>query len=397
MLRRLSTCLTVWLALIGSETFVRAQLPQPAAQAPRRPPRAARPSPATADIGLVPVLEVALDAQPSAPAAFDAAAAYVPLQGGRLVAVDFTTGKLRWTSEMSTQWAPSVSQDVVVVAGDEMLTALDAVTGRPRWHLPVPGGFSAPPIADTGWVVAAPASGHVIALRARDGEVLWTRQVSAPVRARPVVAAHGVYVSLADGHVAALELDTGAQRWATTLGGAPGDLLVLDEYLFVGADDKWFYSLRTRDGDQRWKQRIGGRPVGAAAVDTRRVYYVALDNILYAFDRGGGSRKWHQPLPVRPSGGPLVITNLVLVPAVAAEVYAYEVASGTPSGRAVYDADLAAPPQLVPGAVPGLTSIALITRTGVFTMLARRIEPAATPMPYPLGVEIPLSAIATPP
>ncbi len=395
MLRTLSACLTVWFALIGLEASVLAQR-APATQrprtAPRAAPRAAKP-PAADPLRLVPVLEVALHAQPSAPATFDAVSAYVPLRGGRLVAVDLATGKMRWTAHLSTAWAPSVSDGVVVVAADELLTALDVATGRPRWHLPVPGGFSAPPIVDSGWVVAAPATGHVVTLRASDGEVLWTQQVSAPVGARPVVAAHGVYLSLTDGNVAALNLETGAPRWTTRLGGPPGDLLVLDEGLFVGSDDKFFYALKTSDGDRRWRQRIGGRPVGAPAVDTRRVYYVALDNILYAFDRGGGSRKWHQPLPVRPSSGPLVIGDLVLVAAVAAEVYAYHAQSGDSGGRAVFEADLAGAPQIVPGAIPGLTSIAWVTRTGVFTLLARRVEPAAAPMPYPLGVEIPLSVL----
>ena len=49
-------------------------------------------------------------------------------------------------------WAPSVDGALVVVAGDELLTALDTATGRPVWRVPVAGGFSAPPIAASGWV-----------------------------------------------------------------------------------------------------------------------------------------------------------------------------------------------------------------------------------------------------
>ena len=118
------------------------------------------------------------------------------------------------------------------------------------------------------------------AIRATDGQVLWTRSLGSPVRVRPALSATGVYVSLDDGRVVSLELTSGAPRWERGLGGKPGELLVLDDRLFVGADDKFFYSLKTGDGGERWKRRIGGRPAGPAAVDAKRVYYVALDNIL---------------------------------------------------------------------------------------------------------------------
>src|SRR5688500_17367656 len=66
---------------------------------PRPGPRRAAPAGRTADAAktetLKPILEVALDAQPAAPAAFDAATAYLPLKGGRLVAIDVQSGRVR--------------------------------------------------------------------------------------------------------------------------------------------------------------------------------------------------------------------------------------------------------------------------------------------------------------
>jgi outer membrane protein assembly factor BamB len=377
--------------LIGSPSAAEAQPPPPA---PRpRPPATRNAAPTRVEESLQPTLEVALDAQPEAPAAFDATSAYLPLKGGRLVAIDIVSGRVRWTGELGTKWAPSVDAGLVVVAGDDLLTALDAATGRPMWRVPMTGGFSAPPIALGGWIVAAPASGDVVAIRATDGHVLWTYRLGAPVRVRPVIAPTGVYVSLADGRVVALDLATGMPRWERHLDGNPADLLVLDDRLFVGADDKHFYSLKTSDGSQRWRRRIGGRPAGPAAVDARRVYYVALDNILWALDINNGGLKWHQPLPVRPSGGPLVVGDVVIVAGVAAEVHAYRTQTGAPAGKSESPADLASAPQLVPADVPALTSVAMVTRGGVFMLLTRRIEPIATPLPYPLGTEIPLSRL----
>lgn len=394
--------IVVLCALVAAAPLSSAQVPTvssgtPATQLPltaATPPGDAALQASAGSIDLEPTLEVALDAQPSAPAAFDATTAYVPLKGGRLVAIDLATGKLRWTVEIATRFAPGVSDGLVLVAGDELLTALEASTGRAKWRIPVPGGFSAPPLADSGWAIAAPAGGDVMAVRATDGAVLWTRNVGAAVHRRPVVTSSGVYLSVEDGRVMSLSLDTGEPRWQKTLRGAPGDLLVLDDRLFVGADDKFFYCLDTKNGKRRWWQRTGGRPIGPAAVDTRQVYYVPLDNILWAFDRNNGGRKWHQPLPVRPSGGPIVIGDVVIVAGVAAEVYAYRTQTGEPAGKAVSPADLASPPQVVPGGTAGVTSIALVTREGIFKLLSSRVEPRPTALPYPLGGEIPLSVVS---
>jgi outer membrane protein assembly factor BamB len=361
--------------------------PRPAAPGGRKTPAV------PVDTTLQPTLEVALDAQPAAPAAFDETTAYLPLKGGRLVAIDQRSGKVRWASELVTTWAPSVDGPLVVVAADELLTALDTATGRPMWRVPVTGGFSAPLVAAGGWVVSAPSGGAVMAIRASDGQVMWTQQLGSPVCRRPVVTATGVYVSLEDGRVVALDLTAGTPRWERRLGGKPGDLLVLDDRLFVGADDKYFYSLKTRDGGERWKRRIGGRPAGAAAVDDKRVYYVAFDNILWALDRNNGGLKWHQPLSVRPSGGPLVLGEVVVIAGVAAEVHGFRASTGDPVGKSESPADLASPPQLVPAAAPPLTAVALVTRAGVFMLLTRRVEPTATPLAYPLGTDVPLSQL----
>ena len=249
------------------------------------------------------------------------------------------------------------------------------MTGATRWSVPVTGGFSAPPLADSGWVIAAATGGDVLTLRASDGRVLWTKALGASVRARPAIAADAAYFSLDNGHVVSLELLTGNPRWDRAHPGKPGDLLVLDDRLFVGGEDKWFYCLNTKNGDQRWRKRVGGKPAGVPAIDEKRVYYVALDNILWVLDRGNGVMKWKQALPVRPSGGPIVMGGVVVVSGVAFEIYGYRVEEGEAAGNVILPADLAAPPQVLPGPTVALAAIAMFTREGEFQVLKRASSP----------------------
>ena len=347
--------------------------------------------------GFQPTLEVALDAQPAAPAAFDAEAAYLPLRGERLVAIDLATGNLRWTSDIATAWAPAVSEGTVIVAADEWLAALDARTGRTRWRVPVAGGFSTAPEINGGWVAAIGRDGDILVMRAADGAPVWTRSLGAAASTPPVATPDGIFAGLGDGRVMALALADGAPKWERKLDGVPGPLLVLHDRIFLGADDKFFYAWRLEDGKVNGRQRVGGRPAGRPSADSRHVYYVAFDNILWAFDRNNGSRRWHTPLPMRPSGGPLSVADAVIVAGVAAEVHAYRPDTGVEGGMLRWPADLAAPPQIIPSTVAALTSIAMVTRTGVFTVIARVLEPRpTTPVPYPLGTEIPLSALEPP-
>jgi outer membrane protein assembly factor BamB len=236
----------------------------------------------------------------------------------------------------------------------------------------------------------------VLPLGAADGRVLWTRSLGASVRARPAIAANAAYFSLDNSHVASLELLTGKPRWDRALPGKPGDLLVLDDRLFVGGEDKWFYCLNTENGDQRWRKRVGGKSAGVPAIDEKRVYYVALDNMLWVLDRNSGVMKWKQALPFRPSGGPIVMGGMVVVSGIAFEIYGYRVEEGEVAGNVILPSDLAAPPQVLPGPTVVVASIALFTREGEFQILKRRLEPAAIPFPYPLGAEIPLAALVAP-
>jgi outer membrane protein assembly factor BamB len=193
-----------------------------------------------------------------------------------------------------------------------------------------------------------------------------------------------------------VELLTGKPRWDRALPGRPGDLLVLDDRLFVGGEDKWFYCLNTKNGDQRWRKRVGGKPAGVPAIDEKRVYYVALDNMLWVLDRGNGVMKWKQALSVRPSGGPIVMGGVVVVSGVAFEIYGYRVDDGEVAGNVILPSDLAAPSQVLPGPTVALAAIAVFTREGEFQVLKRRVEPPAIAFPYPLGTEIPLTALVAP-
>jgi outer membrane protein assembly factor BamB len=367
---------------------IAAQSPPAPAEQRARADRAAV-VPESADLQVS--VRVTLEAAPAAQAGLDRSAAYVPLRDGRLVAVDLTKGIVRWSIDLATSFAPVTGDGLVFVSGEDMLTALD-VEAAVRWTLPMPGGFSAPLFWDTGWLIAGTTTGDVLCIRAADGQVLWTKHVGSPLGARASIAADRVYLPLNDGRLVVLTLQSGEPVWQHQLGDTPGPALVLDERLFVGSKDKFFYCLDTRDGDRKWRWRTGGHILGAPVIDAERVYFTSLDNVLRALDRRNGSQQWKQGLPLRPSGGPLLVGRVLFVAGVSAEVRAYRVEDGAPAGGFEAPMEVAAPPQLLPDDIPELTGILLLTRTGELQVLRRQLEPAIVPLTQPVGVPVPLEA-----
>ena len=340
------------------------------------------------------VLRVPLGSSASATPALLGERAFVPLRDGRLASVDLKVGRVLWTIDMPSAHAPAAGDGLVFVPAGDRLSAVD-VHGTLRWSLPVNGGFSVPPLWDTGWLLAPTAGGEVLCLRARDGAVLWTRSLGAPAAAQPAIAGARTYIPLRDGRLLALDLRSGEVLWEQRLAGAGAVPLALEERLFVGAAGRRFYSLSTETGRPHWVwTSMGGAVNAAPLVDTRNVYFTAFDNVLRALDRFNGSQRWKAGLPFRPYGDPILLGDLVLVNGVGPEARAYRTSDGRLAAEFNGTSDLAAPPRVVLTATPELATIVLVTRTRELLLLRRQsmipVVPAIQPFGIPVQLEPPV-------
>jgi outer membrane protein assembly factor BamB len=140
---------------------------------------------------------------------------------GWLRGVDLTTGEERWRAALDGPWPvarPAVVGDSLVVAvgsgGTVAAFALD--DGSARWSVTLgparrarrpygrePGGHSAGPVVsdDGRHVVAAGASGRVVAVEAATGRVVWEHDVGSPVDTGPALVGDRVVLVTADNHL----------------------------------------------------------------------------------------------------------------------------------------------------------------------------------------------------
>lgn len=312
--------------------------------------------------------KLTLPDSPSAPAAYDPTQAYIPLRNGTLVAVALTDGRILWTAGVPTVLRPATSDALLFVAGEKEIFALDVTDGRERWRVAIDTANVAPLFA-AGWLFVGTTNGSLVAFRASNGELLWKLDMGAPLSGLPAPSGPSLYLPLRDGRLMAADVQTGQAQWTRKLAGMPAEILALDDRLFVGSDDNYFYCISAKDGGIKWRWRTGGDIVAPAVVDEARVYFMSLDNVLRALDLYNGSQRWQRPLANRTMGGPLRSGSLIVVAALAPQLQAYQRIDGKPAGTSpVPEGDelsstLAAPPHRV--SLDGHDAFVLLTRQGV--------------------------------
>jgi outer membrane protein assembly factor BamB len=332
-----------------------------------------------------------LPAPPAFPPAFDANRVYVALKTKQLVALLIKDGTSSWSVECPMSAPPAAGGGLVYTGTDDLIEARAESDGRAQWRRPVKGRVVSLHW-DAGWLFAQTEPGPLLAIRASDGEVLWQKDFGSVLSAGALPAAAGdrLYVPLQDGRVIAMALQTGDDMWTHKLKEPAAGILPVGDRVFVGSRDNHFYSLAAENADGDWRFPTGADVLGLPVLDTRRVYFIALDNILRGHNRNSGSMDWKRVLPVRPFTGPLLSGDTLIVSGIAAQLYGYSTRDGKNAGsHEVKGAEgeemlLAAPPHLT-----ALDSLILVTKGGNVRAVGSSSKPIETSPATPAPAESP--------
>ena len=298
------------------------------------------------------VWTLALNNTLTVPPAYEGPLAFFSIEGDRLVAYDLLSGTQKWLVTARPLMEPAPGDGLLFLVEADMLKALRGADGSVAWELPFADPLAVHPVWDNGWLVVASAAGEVSAYRATDGQLIWRRDLKSPAHALPALAADRVYIPTTDGRIVALRVDNGEPLWERKLGGAVNDILALDDRLFAGSQDNFFYCVLAADGKVDWKWRTGGDVIGRPIADKRHVYFVALDNVLRAHSLITGGQQWMRPLPMRPAYGPVRAGSTIVVAGQEAPLRAFNIKDGLQAGTLTgagmaADAKTAAPPHVL--------------------------------------------------
>jgi outer membrane protein assembly factor BamB len=326
-----------------------------------------------------------LPSPPAFPPAYDDSKAYISLQSKQLVSLKIADGSTVWSVECPMSAAPAAGGGFVYAGSDGLVEARGEAAGAAQWRRPVEGKVITVHW-NTGWLFAQTEPGLFLAIRAGDGEILWKKEFGSPLSAPPAAAGDRLYLGFDDGRVLALSLQSGDEIWTYKMTESAAGILPVGDRVFIGGRDNQFHSLNAEDADRNWRPwRTGADLLGLPVLDEKRVYFIALDNVLRAHNRNNGSMIWKQVLPVRPFTGPLLSGETLIVSGVAAELYGYNTHDGKRAGPfALKGAEneemlLAAPPHLTTQ-----DSLILVTKGGqVRAIGSTTAPPEAPPAPAP--------------
>jgi outer membrane protein assembly factor BamB len=192
-------------------------------------------------------------------------------QGGRLYAIDVTSGKQKWVFDTQPRQAikssPAVWNNTVFVGTTRIgsfksksrLYAIDATTGKQKWVFDLEDGVDSSPTIVNGVLFIGCKDGNLYAIDAVSGTKKWTFKTERELNSSPTVDNNFVYTVSEDGYLYALDAASGAKKWDVDIGSGPitASPTVANNVVYV-LGGGYPYAFHALTGKKLANHKIGG-------------------------------------------------------------------------------------------------------------------------------------------
>lgn len=176
-----------------------------------------------------------------------------------------------------------------------------------EWYRPIEPyiPYKIQPIAANGTVYVSTARG-LYAFRAADGALSWIYPTEVPLGHSPTIATvNGRSIAFVGGYdrkIHAIDANSGqsVSGYVPYLAGAGFETnpLVVNNTIYAGNRDGYFYALDAVNGGLKWRYKTGDSILYSAAFKDGVVYFASNDALAYALNANTGSLIWKsQKLP----------------------------------------------------------------------------------------------------
>lgn len=132
-------------------------------------------------------------------------------------------------------------------------------------------------------------------------------------RMSPLVLKDKIIQGNAFDGIAAFDRQSGQVLWRLPVkGGVEGGVASVNDFLFFGGNDGYFYSVSIKTGEVIWKNAVRSETLAAPLLHDGVVYFLSGNNVLRALDAAEGKELWiysrvdSQSFSVRGASAPVV-------------------------------------------------------------------------------------------
>lgn len=207
-----------------------------------------------------------------------------------------------WDGGETIDSSPAIVGGVVYVGtGAGELVALELSSGKVKWRYKTgePVGESSPAVAN-GLVYVGDLAGVVHAVKAQNGQKVWTYRTGSEIKASPVVAGGRVVIGSYDGVLYALDAQSGKLAWAQkTEGQVHATAAVENGVAWIAGCDGYLRGVRIADGKQVTALRFGSYTAASPVLLPDRAILATYDNEVLAVGRNSAKPLWSYEHPER--------------------------------------------------------------------------------------------------
>jgi outer membrane protein assembly factor BamB len=268
------------------------------------------------------------------PPAIDHGRLFVNQNDGFIVALQATSGRVRWKKRLGKLAAssPAVGHRrlwVTLLRRNDSPTSgrvacLRQRDGKILWSRNLPSRAESSPLVRHGRVYFGSENGTFYALKANSGRTVWTTKVGGAIKAGAAYARGNLYFGDYAGEVHAVKASSGAKVWSSGSGGnflgRSGQFYSTPAAaygrIYVGNTDGRMYSFSAASGKLAWATRTSNYFYASPAVDDvpglgPTVYGGSYDGNFYAFNAKSGAVRWKHHAGGRISGGAQIVGGIV--------------------------------------------------------------------------------------
>lgn len=226
---------------------------------------------------------------------------------------------------------------VFIGSDDGHLHAITIATGTAAWTYDTGGMVRAIPVLDSGNVIIASLSGHMLKLRQADGGEVWAGgdcgNTNTSIAVGPLMHDGMLiwpqYDTIGDSslnQVVAVKAEDCSPVWSKPINSRCLPTTSTDgNTIYIGDEDKYMHALNKADGTEKWKYYTLGVVRGPATENEEgtMVFFGSNDEFLHAVHADTGKMKWMYSAGYKITGKPSIWKDIVYTGGIDSKIYYY--------------------------------------------------------------------------